>query len=118
MKHFSLNEFIASDTAKMLNIDNTPDENAINNLYRLITNTLEPARTMLQRPIYINSGYRCHSLNQAVGGVANSYHLQGRAADLTTGAIKHNRQLFNILASLPHTELIWEHGGQWIHVAL
>lgn len=27
-------------------------------------------------------------------------------------------RLFGILQSLPHTELIWENQGTWIHVAL
>ncbi len=68
-------------------------------------------------PIRVNSGYRCPRLNKAVGGVARSYHLSGRAADLTTGTIEGNRRLMKILRTLPHTELIWERGGLWIHVA-
>ena len=29
-----------------------------------------------------------------------------------------NSELLRILQSLPHTELLWEQGGRWIHVAL
>jgi len=32
--------------------------------------------------IVINSGYRSPAHNKKVGGVANSYHVQGKAADL------------------------------------
>ena len=87
-------------------------------MHRLINEVLEPARIQFGAPIYVNSGYRCQALNKAVGGVARSYHLQGRAADLNTGSTEGNRRLFEILRTLPHRELIWERGGIWIHVAL
>ena len=34
-------------------------------------------RNILERPVYINSGYRCSKYNQKVGGVPNSYHRIG-----------------------------------------
>jgi len=43
---------------------------------------LEKLREVLERPVYITSGYRCPSYNQKVGGVVNSYHLIGLAADI------------------------------------
>ena len=39
-------------------------------------------RKILERPVSITSGYRCFSYNRKVGGVANSYHLIGLAADI------------------------------------
>jgi uncharacterized protein YcbK (DUF882 family) len=33
-------------------------------------------------PVIINSGYRCPSYNEKVGGVPGSYHLYGMAADV------------------------------------
>ena len=39
-------------------------------------------RNILERPVYINSGYRCFKYNQKVGGVPNSYHRIGLAADI------------------------------------
>ena len=39
-------------------------------------------RNILERPVYINSGYRCPEYNHQVGGVVNSYHLIGLAADI------------------------------------
>lgn len=33
-------------------------------------------------PLYINSGYRCAKWNQIVGGVSNSQHTKGTAADV------------------------------------
>ena len=39
-------------------------------------------RDVLKKPVYITSGYRCFEYNRKVGGVANSYHLNGLAADI------------------------------------
>ena len=43
---------------------------------------LQKLRDYINRPIIVNSGYRCESHNEAVGGVENSYHTQGMAADI------------------------------------
>ena len=117
MKYFTIEELTRSDTAGRCRIDNTPTPESIANMRRLVETVLDPARERLGKAIYVNSGYRCSELNRKVGGVANSYHLQGRAADLDTRT-GDNRRLYEILLNLPHTELIWEQGGKWIHVAL
>jgi len=39
-------------------------------------------RGIIERPVYITSGYRCPEYNHHVGGVVNSYHLIGLAADI------------------------------------
>ena len=39
-------------------------------------------RLAFGKPIIVNSGYRSPEHNAAVGGVPNSYHVQGLAADL------------------------------------
>lgn len=117
--HFTLDELTRSATASRRAIDNTPpDAEVIENLRKLACSVLEPARMQLGMPVMVNSGYRSPELNRAVGGVPRSYHLYGRAADITTGSIYGNRRLWEILRRLPHTELIWERGGLWIHVAL
>lgn len=71
-------------------------------------------------PIRVTSGYRCPKLNAAVGGVANSNHLFGRAADLHIFSNDYAKRLFAILEANPHIdELLLEHRGatRWIHVA-
>lgn len=117
VSHFTVRELTRSATAVKMNIDNTPPPELVDNIRRLIDKVLDPARESLGRPVYVNSGYRCEELNRAVGGVAKSYHLQGRAADLDTGSRQENLRLWSILRDLPHVELICEHGGAWIHVA-
>jgi hypothetical protein len=47
-----------------------------------LLNKLELLRAKLGKPIIINSAYRCPIHNKQVGGVKNSQHLQGKAADI------------------------------------
>lgn len=63
-------------------------------------------RDYINAPIYISSGYRCAYYNQVVGGVYNSYHTQGLAADLVTemGA----RALFDFIKEMYSCDLIPE----------
>ena len=44
--------------------------------------TLQTLRTLTNSPITITSGRRCQSHNATVGGVANSQHVIGNAADV------------------------------------
>ena len=39
-------------------------------------------RKILERPIHITSGYRCTKYNNQIGGMLNSYHCIGLAADI------------------------------------
>ena len=52
------------------------------NIEALVRNVLDPVREKLGKPIQVNSGYRCKSHNEAVGGVKGSQHLVGEAADI------------------------------------
>lgn len=43
---------------------------------------LDKMRELLGLPLIVNSGYRCPVHNKNVGGVSNSQHLFGNAADV------------------------------------
>jgi uncharacterized protein YcbK (DUF882 family) len=111
-EHFTLKEMLASETAKRKGIENRITAEEVDNLQKLCQKVLEPLRQHFGKPIKINSGFRCKTLNEAVGGAKNSYHTKGRAADIPM----HPGWLAYIRDHLPHTELINE--GSWIHVAL
>jgi len=67
--HFNLSEFACPCCKRVM-------------LHPLLLEKLEKLRKIIERPIHITSGYRCFEYNQKVGGVANSYHLIGLAADI------------------------------------
>ena len=52
------------------------------NVKALVCEVLDPVREKLGMPIVVNSGYRCEKHNKDVGGVRNSQHLRGEAADI------------------------------------
>lgn len=51
-------------------------------LLALVRNVLQPLRDKWGKPLHINSGYRCPTLNALVGGVPTSQHAKGEAADV------------------------------------
>ena len=57
------------------------------NVVALVEEVLDPAREILGRPIVVNSGYRCERHNRDVGGVRNSQHLRGEAADIAPAGL-------------------------------
>ena len=80
--HFKLSEFVVSETASRHGIDNTPPEEAVENLRRLCQGTLEPLREALQLPVVITSGFRTKALNDRLAHSSErSQHMQGCAAD-------------------------------------
>jgi uncharacterized protein YcbK (DUF882 family) len=119
MKYFSIEEMTKSDTAKAKGIDNTPSQEVIDNLTKLIEAVLDPLRELWGSAIVINSGYRCEELNKAVGGVSTSHHKLGCAADITVGSVEKNKELFNKLlnSDLKWTQAISEKGCRWIHIS-
>ena len=63
------------------------------NVKALVTEVLDPVREKLGMPIVVNSGYRCEKHNKDVGGVRNSQHLRGEAADIHCADNKRLKQL-------------------------
>ena len=121
-KHFTLEELCASSTAKARGIQNKPQVQQIIALVYLAVYVLEPLRMAMNEPIPISSGFRCERLNRAVGGVSNSQHTKGQAADLCIGGdIEKGKRWFSwIKTHLKFDQLIWEHssnGTYWVHVS-
>ena len=82
MKYFKIEELTHSLTAKAHSIANVPTAEAEKNLEILVDCVLDRIREHWGHPIVVSSGYRCEALNEAVGGVKNSYHRLGMAADI------------------------------------
>ena len=121
-KHFSLEEMTSSATAKAKGIRNEPGQTSVINLCALVNRVLQPLREAMREPIKIGSGYRSLALNRAVGGVTNSQHMKGEAADLCIdGDLKKGKRWFEwIKTHCDFDQLIWEHnakGTYWVHVS-
>ena len=121
--HFTVEEMYAYQTATILGIENKPSVQQMINLVYLCAYVLEPLRVAMNEPIKIGSGFRCQKLNKAVGGVYNSQHMKGQAADLCIdGDIQKGRKWFNYIRDhLQFDQLIWEKnpktGSCWVHVS-
>lgn len=81
----------------MKGIPNHPKMYQKMNMEKLIVNVLDPIRTLYGKPIYVNSGFRTATLNEAIGGARNSQHMDGKAADITAGNPKENKKLWELI---------------------
>ena len=122
-KNFTLEELTASATAKAKGISNNPGQTDLVNLCGLVHNVLQPLRDWWGKEVKIGSGYRSLALNRAVGGVSNSQHMKGEAADLCIdGDIQKGKSWFQFIKQhCEFDQLIWEKnpktGAYWVHVS-
>lgn len=118
--HFELSEFVRSSTADKLGFCNEPPEYVIDNLRELCKKILEPLRLFADKPLHINSGFRCSALNMAVGGAKLSGHLFGYAADIKCDTWQEclNWQAW-VCLMCDFDECICERRGNsmWLHVS-
>lgn len=126
-RNFTKHEMTRSYTAQRLGINNEPYPDAIYNLQRLCNEILQPLRDEWGKPIIIGSGYRCTTLNEVVGGVKNSDHKYGCAADIHAMGDdpRDNKQLFDLAVQMMKDgrlknvkQIIDEYGYDWIHISL
>lgn len=118
--HFTLEELTFSSTAERLGITNAPeplDALAIRTSLTVLANGLEQVRYLLGHPLHVDSGYRCWSLNRAVGGAADSAHLKGLAADIICAAFGTPLEIVKAIeaSSLVFDQCIQE--GSWVHIS-
>lgn len=81
-KYFELSEFLTSETALTLGIENLPSWDDVERLKSFAVNTLDVIRLKWGQPLLVSSGYRVPQLNVAVGGSPTSDHQNGLAVDL------------------------------------
>lgn len=115
--HFSLEELTRSSTAVRMGISNTPDLETVMHL-TVCALGLERVRALLGgQPLSIDSGYRCPALNKAVGGVADSAHLYGYAADFICPSYGTPAEIARAIAAsdLVFDQCIQE--GTWVHIS-
>lgn len=86
------------------------------NIEALVREVLDPVRERVGKPIVVNSGYRCPKHNEEVGGVRNSQHMKGEAADITTGSAEGNKRLKELIVENGKFDQLIEYPG-FLHVS-
>ena len=116
-EHFTLDEFLHSETAIRKKIPNVPNEDQLENLKQTAL-LLEDVRAILNRPVIITSGFRSPALNAAVGGTVASLHMLGLAADFICPQYGTPYTIIKKLLSsgLVFDQLIHEF-GRWVHIS-
>ena len=109
--HFHLTEFLNLGKHP----DNLPTPQVLFNLKYGCQYLLEPARQVVG-PILINSGFRNSRVNALVGGVKNSQHLMGQAADIRPKDPRQFSKLVDFLRTSPYTDQLLT-GNGWLHIS-
>ena len=114
--NFTLDEFTRSSTAERHGIENEPNIQQIAHLVNTAKN-MELVRAYLQKPIIVDSAFRCTQLNMIVGGSEHSAHLTGDAVDFICPAYNIPDIIFLVLkdSGIKYDQLICE--GSWIHIS-
>ena len=110
-EHFKLSEFCNWKKYP----ENKPTVQQISNMMYGCSNLLEPARQVVG-PIIINSGFRNADVNRRVGGVKNSQHLQGQAADIRPKDPTQFHRLVEFLKAHKLTDQLLT-GNGWLHIS-
>jgi hypothetical protein len=123
-EHFTLEELTVSEVGARNGWDNTPNEAEIRNLERLAL-MLEEVRTLLGKPILINSAFRSKQVNDGVGSKDSSQHRIGCAADIRVPGMNPDEVCKAIIASgLGYDQIIREFynpeakAGGWTHISV
>ena len=91
------------NTAEFESRDGKPSPYGETVVHRELIVRLNAIRSRFGKPIIVNSGYRSPDHNKAVGGVKNSFHVQGLAADIRPEDLKDLPELQKIADELnPH----------------
>ncbi len=120
--HFTLREFVSSQTAIRRGIKNIPTECDVARMRDLCEFVLEPVRAKFG-PVVISSGFRCHKLNKAIGGAPSSQHTTGEAADIEVPGVPNDVIARWIAAKLDFDQVIREFPvpgdpmSGWVHVS-
>jgi len=121
--NFSLHELTKSETALRMGFDNSPDDEATENLRLLCEKVLQPVRDHFGKGVKVNSAYRSPESNAAVGGSKTSDHCKGMAADIEIPGVANAELAQWIMDNLDYTQLILEFytpgipDSGWCHIS-
>lgn len=116
-EHFTLEEATYSETAVRMDIPNQPSTLQLENM-KHAAQCLEAVRTLLGKPMHVNSWLRLPDVNVAVGGSKISSHMDGHAIDFTCAGFGDTLAVAKALngSGIKFDQLIHEF-GRWVHVS-
>lgn len=123
--NFKYSELCHSQKAELYGIENLPTLDEARHIEELTTKILQPLREGIGLPIQINSGFRNPRVNKLVGGVVNSAHLTGWAADIICPKYKDGNvkkfceyvRDFLKTNDIKFDQLIFEYNS-WVHIGI
>ena len=116
-KNITYDEMIFSQIAERNCIDNTPkSDEIIDNLSKAAL-ALQVIRSFYDKPLIINSGYRCEELNRIVDGSENSHHMTGSAVDFTVPGYSVSQVIEDAKDLIFFDQLINAY-DKWVHLSI
>ena len=113
-EHFSLEELTHTDHREF---DNTPNNVELENLKRM-AEFLEEVRSLLGKPLLINSCFRSELVNNSVGSKSSSQHRVGCATDFRVNGMTPNEVVKAIIASDLNFDQIIREFDRWTHISI
>lgn len=116
-KYFSLEEFTTSETAARYGINNSPGPGMLGTLIRT-AEKLDLVRELLNKPIIVNSAFRCLELNTKIGSKPSSQHTKGQAVDFICPGYGSPRKVIEAIkqSNIEFDQLILEFDS-WVHIS-
>lgn len=105
MKYFDMHEFACHHCGQLPEGGMTP----------VLLEKLDELRERLGRPVIVSSGYRCPVHNRNVGGVSNSQHVRGTAADIYCPGVSVG-ELADMAAEIGFDAVGRYYGQGFVHV--
>lgn len=125
-KYFQLSEFLKSETAMTLGIENFPSWDEVEKMNKFANEVLDVIRSHWGQPLLLSSGYRVPTLNAAVGGSPTSDHQNGLAVDikLPTWSKRKLSELYHLIYEMTEQgtieidQVIYYRGKKIIHIGV
>lgn len=114
-EHFTLEELTHTDHREL---DNTPNEQELENLKRLAAFLEEVKRVLGGKPVMVNSAFRSKAVNDAVGSKDTSQHRVGCAADLRIPGMTPDEVVKAVIASKIGYDQVIREFDRWTHISI
>jgi uncharacterized protein YcbK (DUF882 family) len=113
--NFTLDELTHTDHRQF---DNTPNASEMANLVRLASFLEEVKIVLGNKPVMVNSAFRCKQVNDAVGSKDSSQHRVGTACDFRVPSMTPDEVVKAVIASGIGYDQIIREFDRWTHISI